>query len=63
VDRASQLAASDEGTPAVAQRTTDDQPKALPPALELMPLLVAAVIVHGKAANRIVLLQRTVSGS
>jgi 8-oxo-dGTP pyrophosphatase MutT (NUDIX family) len=43
----------------VAQRTTDDQPKALPPALESMTLLVAAVIVHGKATNRVVLLQRS----
>jgi 8-oxo-dGTP pyrophosphatase MutT (NUDIX family) len=43
----------------VAQRTTDDQPKALPPALESMTLLVAAVIVHDKATNRVVLLQRS----
>lgn len=43
----------------VAQRTTDDQSKALPPALESMTLLVAAVIVHDKAANRVVLLQRS----
>jgi 8-oxo-dGTP pyrophosphatase MutT (NUDIX family) len=41
----------------VAQRTTDDQPKALPPALESMTLLVAAVIVHDQATNRVVLLQ------
>ncbi|MER6562628.1 NUDIX domain-containing protein [Streptomyces sp. NPDC001027] len=38
---------------------TDDQPKALKPALESMTLLVAAVIVHDKATNRIVLLQRS----
>src|SRR5690606_23200700 len=49
---------ADEGTP-VAQPTTDDQPKALKPALESMTLLVAAVIVHDKAANRVVLLQRS----
>ncbi|MEU8350251.1 NUDIX domain-containing protein [Streptomyces sp. NPDC048845] len=43
----------------MAQRTTDDQPKTLPPALESMTLLVAAVIVHDKATNRVVLLQRS----
>ncbi|EKX67514.1 NUDIX domain-containing protein [Streptomyces ipomoeae] len=43
----------------MAQRTTDDQAKALPPALESMTLLVAAVIVHDKAANRVLLLQRS----
>ncbi|MFF7472453.1 NUDIX domain-containing protein [Streptomyces sp. NPDC008092] len=43
----------------MAQRTTDDQPKPLPPALESMTLLVAAVIVHDKATNRVVLLQRS----
>jgi 8-oxo-dGTP pyrophosphatase MutT (NUDIX family) len=43
----------------VAQRTTDDHPEALPPALESMTLLVAAVIVHDKATNRVVLLQRS----
>ncbi|MGW5543044.1 NUDIX domain-containing protein [Streptomyces sp. NPDC003998] len=43
----------------MAQRTTDDQPKALTPALESMTLLVAAVIVHDKATNRVVLLQRS----
>ncbi|MFF7282359.1 MULTISPECIES: NUDIX domain-containing protein [Streptomyces] len=43
----------------MAQRTTDDQPKALPPALESMTLLVAAVIVHDKATDRVVLLQRS----
>ena len=42
----------------VAQQT-DDQPKALKPALESMTLLVAAVIVHDKATNRVVLLQRS----
>lgn len=43
----------------MAQRTTDDQPKALNPALESMTLLVAAVIVHDQATNRVVLLQRS----
>ncbi|MGW4884693.1 NUDIX domain-containing protein [Streptomyces murinus] len=43
----------------MAQRTTDDQPQALPPALKSMTLLVAAVIVHDKATNRVVLLQRS----
>ncbi|MBK6017276.1 NUDIX domain-containing protein [Streptomyces sp. MBT53] len=43
----------------MAQRTTDDQPKPLPPALESMTLLVAAVIVHDQATNRVVLLQRS----
>ncbi|MGV4924211.1 NUDIX domain-containing protein [Streptomyces sp. BHT-5-2] len=43
----------------VAQPTTDDQPKALKPALDSMTLLVAAVIVHDKATNRVVLLQRS----
>ncbi len=43
----------------MAQPQTDDQPKALPPALGSMTLLVAAVIVHDKATNRIVLLQRS----
>ncbi|MET7674578.1 NUDIX domain-containing protein [Streptomyces seoulensis] len=47
----------DEGN-TVAQQT-DDQPKALKPALESMTLLVAAVIVHDTATNRIVLLQRS----
>ncbi|MGW6744137.1 NUDIX domain-containing protein [Streptomyces sp. NPDC055025] len=42
----------------VAQQT-NDQPKALKPALESMTLLVAAVIVHDKATNRVVLLQRS----
>ncbi|WP_406341285.1 NUDIX domain-containing protein [Streptomyces sp. NBC_01578] len=49
---------ADEGT-TVAQSTTDDQPKALKPALESMTLLVAAVIVHDKATGRVVLLQRS----
>lgn len=43
----------------VAQPETDGQPKALAPALESMTLLVAAVIVHDKVANRVVLLQRS----
>ncbi|MFD3979665.1 NUDIX domain-containing protein [Streptomyces griseus] len=47
----------DEGNP-VAQQT-NDLPKALKPALESMTLLVAAVIVHDKATNRVVLLQRS----
>ncbi|WUS99182.1 NUDIX domain-containing protein [Streptomyces sp. NBC_00708] len=47
----------DEGNP-VAQQT-DDHPKALKPALESMTLLVAAVIVHDKTTNRVVLLQRS----
>ncbi|CAL9422042.1 NUDIX domain-containing protein [Streptomyces sp. enrichment culture] len=42
----------------MAQPTTDDEPKALKPALESMTLLVAAVIVHDKVTNRVVLLQR-----
>ncbi|MFF3327866.1 NUDIX domain-containing protein [Streptomyces sp. NPDC002889] len=47
----------DEGN-TVAQQT-DEQPKTLKPALESMTLLVAAVIVHDKATNRVVLLQRS----
>ncbi|MFE3428676.1 NUDIX domain-containing protein [Streptomyces sp. NPDC059171] len=47
----------DEGN-TVAQQT-NDQPKALKPALESMTLLVAAVIVHDTATNRVVLLQRS----
>ncbi|MCX4820200.1 NUDIX domain-containing protein [Streptomyces sp. NBC_01142] len=47
----------DEGNP-VAQHT-DDRSPALKPALESMTLLVAAVIVHDKATNRVVLLQRS----
>ena len=49
---------ANEGT-TVAQPTTDEQPKTLKPALESMTLLVAAVIVHDTAANRVVLLQRS----
>ncbi|MFZ3558474.1 NUDIX domain-containing protein [Streptomyces sp. BH055] len=48
----------DEGNP-VADSTTDARPQALKPALESMTLLVAAVIVHDKATNRVVLLQRS----
>jgi 8-oxo-dGTP pyrophosphatase MutT (NUDIX family) len=44
---------------AVAQPTTDDQPKALKPTLESMTLLVAAVIAHDQTTNRVVLLQRS----
>ncbi|MEU1624187.1 NUDIX domain-containing protein [Streptomyces sp. NPDC020096] len=47
---------ANEGT-IVAQPKTDE-PRALKPALDSMTLLVAAVIVHDKAANRVVLLQR-----
>lgn len=43
----------------MAQPHTDDHPQALKPALESMTLLVAAVIVHDKATNRVVLLQRS----
>ncbi|GGK50705.1 NUDIX domain-containing protein [Streptomyces flaveus] len=42
----------------MAQRSADDKPKALKPVLESMTALVAAVIVHDKATNRVVLLQR-----
>ncbi|GAA2131317.1 NUDIX domain-containing protein [Streptomyces synnematoformans] len=42
----------------VAQQT-NDQAKALTPALESMTLLVAAVIVHDKATNCVLLLQRS----
>ncbi|WP_431981920.1 NUDIX domain-containing protein [Streptomyces qinglanensis] len=42
----------------MAQPTTD-RPKALKPALESMTLLVAAVIVHDQATNRVLLLQRS----
>ncbi|MEV5976123.1 NUDIX domain-containing protein [Streptomyces sp. NPDC052114] len=48
----------DEGNP-VAEPTTDARPQALKPALESMTLLVAAVIVHDKTTNRVVLLQRS----
>ncbi|MFF4277495.1 NUDIX domain-containing protein [Streptomyces kronopolitis] len=47
----------DEGN-TVAQQT-DDRSQVLKPALESMTLLVAAVIVHDKATNRVVLLQRS----
>ncbi|MFF9241019.1 NUDIX domain-containing protein [Streptomyces sp. NPDC014776] len=43
----------------MAQPTTDEQPERLRPALESMTLLVAAVIVHDEATNRVVLLQRS----
>lgn len=43
----------------MAQRTTDDQPEALPLALGSMTLLVASVIVHDQAVDRVVLLQRS----
>lgn len=43
----------------MAQPNTDDRPQALKPALDSMTLLVAAVIVHDKATNRVVLLQRS----
>lgn len=39
-------------------RQTDDRSQPLEPALESMTLLVAAVIVHDEATNRVVLLQR-----
>ncbi|MFE7548049.1 NUDIX domain-containing protein [Streptomyces gardneri] len=48
----------DEGM-TVVQPNTDDQPKTLTPALESMTLLVAAVIVHDRATDRVVLLQRS----
>ncbi|MEH0562086.1 NUDIX domain-containing protein [Streptomyces silvae] len=47
----------DEGNP-VAQQA-DNRPQALKPALDSLTLLVAAVIVHDKATNRVVLLQRS----
>ncbi|MEU7040235.1 NUDIX domain-containing protein [Streptomyces varsoviensis] len=47
----------DEGN-TVAQQT-DDRSQALKPALESMTLLVAGVIVHDTATNRVVLLQRS----
>ncbi|MER5358080.1 NUDIX domain-containing protein [Streptomyces sp. NPDC002785] len=47
----------DEGNPMAQQ--TDDRSQALKPALDSMTLLVAAVIVHDKATNRVVLLQRS----
>ena len=42
----------------VAQPHTDNPPSPLPPALESMTLLVAAVIVHDTANDRVLLLQR-----
>ncbi|MEU7551715.1 NUDIX domain-containing protein [Streptomyces sp. NPDC044571] len=48
---------SREGT-SVTRPTDDDRPRALEPALASMTLLVAAVIVHDRAARRVVLLQR-----
>ncbi|WP_406092659.1 NUDIX domain-containing protein [Streptomyces sp. NBC_01013] len=47
----------DEGT-CVAQQT-GSRPPALKPALDSMTLLVAAVVVHDRATNRVVLLQRS----
>ncbi|MEU9090804.1 NUDIX domain-containing protein [Streptomyces sp. NPDC048428] len=47
----------DEGNTVTQQ--TDDQPRALKPAVESMTLLVAAIIVHDKATNRVVLLRRS----
>ncbi|MEV7287771.1 NUDIX domain-containing protein [Streptomyces sp. NPDC093252] len=47
----------DEGN--IVAQQTDDRSQALKPALESMTLLVAAVIVHDKATNRVVLLQRS----
>ncbi|WP_203182258.1 NUDIX domain-containing protein [Streptomyces pratensis] len=46
----------DEGNPVARQ--PDDRPQALTPALDAMTLLAAAVIVHDKPADRVVLLQR-----
>ncbi|MET8060058.1 NUDIX domain-containing protein [Streptomyces microflavus] len=46
-----------EGNP-VAQQI-DERSQALKPALDSMTLLVAAVIVHDKVTNRVVLLQRS----
>ncbi|WP_016909589.1 NUDIX domain-containing protein [Streptomyces xiaopingdaonensis] len=42
----------------MAQPHTDNPPSDLPPALESMTLLVAAVIVHDTENNRVLLLQR-----
>lgn len=42
----------------MAQPNSDAQPEALKPALDSMTVLVAAVIVHDRATNRVVLLQR-----
>lgn len=43
----------------VHPKTDDDRPQALEPARESMTLLVAAVIVHDRTGNRVVLLQRS----
>ncbi|MEB8341300.1 NUDIX domain-containing protein [Streptomyces endophyticus] len=43
----------------VAKPTTDARPQAFKPALESMTLLVAAVIVHDRTTDRVVLLQRS----
>lgn len=51
------VAPADEGI-TVGQPETDDRPQALTPALESMTLLVAAVIVHDRQSDRVVLLQR-----
>ncbi|WP_419997050.1 NUDIX domain-containing protein [Streptomyces boninensis] len=48
---------ADEGI-AVAQPDTDAHPRALKPATESMTLLVAAVILHDKTTDRVLLLQR-----
>ncbi|WP_405931408.1 NUDIX domain-containing protein [Streptomyces sp. NBC_00827] len=42
----------------MAQPNTDAQPTVLEPALGSMTVLAAAVILHDRAANRVVLLQR-----
>lgn len=42
----------------MAQPNAGAQPEALKPALDSMTVLVAAVIVHDRATNRVVLLQR-----
>ncbi|MBT2478411.1 NUDIX domain-containing protein [Streptomyces sp. ISL-94] len=47
----------DEGN--TVDQQIDDRSQTLEPALESMILLVAAVIVHDKATNRVVLLQRS----
>lgn len=47
---------ANEGTIVAHQKT--DEPRALKPALDAMTLLVAGVIVHDKATNSVVLLQR-----
>jgi 8-oxo-dGTP pyrophosphatase MutT (NUDIX family) len=43
----------------VTERETEEHPAALPTAVQSMTLLVAAVIVHDRAANRVALLQRS----